>query len=126
MVTAEQVKHVLKNNVLGTCPAKKLSYAVLMDSLRNIFNPYLSKGGMQTKEIEIKWFFDDAYGRQVDKLGGCSFDFCCLSLDISHETLRKVVKALLESKELRDKYLLTLFINLFIYNNIYYNIYNNK
>lgn len=119
--------NILKNNTLGSCPAKRLSYAVLADGIRRIFNPYLEMGHRDDKAQDIEWLFSDSYGRKVDKAGGCSFDFCCLSLDVSHETFRAVVRALLDSKQLRDTYLHSLYNNLLVYNNIYYNIYiNNK
>jgi hypothetical protein len=126
MITAEQVKELLKNKALKEHPDQQLHYALIMDSLRNVFNPYLASKDRASKEQDLEWLLSKEYGRKVDRLGGCSFEACCLALDISCETLRKVVNDLLKSKELRNKYLTNLYSNLYLYNNIYYNIYNNR
>ena len=118
-------KCIIKQNDLPPCPAKRLCYGILADTLRGIFNPYLSCDSRASREEEMQWLFDDAYGKKVDRLGGCSFEFCCLSLDINDITFRKVVKHLLTNKEDKDKYNNSLITNIYNYNNIYFNIYNN-
>jgi len=116
---------IVKQGELPACPAKRLCYGVLADTLRGIFNPYLTDYQRAPREADLQWLFDDAYGKRVDRLGGCSFEFCCLSLDINDITFRKVIKHLLTNKKDRDKYSISIINNIYNYNNIYFNIYNN-
>ncbi len=116
---------IIKQGELPNCPAQRLCYGVLADTLRGVFNPYLSDEQRASREADLEWLFDDAYGRKVDKLGGCSFEFCCLSLDINEMIMRKVVKHLLTNKQDKDKYYTSIINNIYNYNNIYFNIYNN-
>ncbi|MFN7640834.1 MAG: hypothetical protein ACK5PR_03715, partial [bacterium] len=121
------IQDILKSRYNGECPAKRISYAAIADTLRGVFNPKLDINAdypIKLKEQEYNWLMSDEYSRSVDRAGGCSFEYCCLSLDFSPEIFRETVKLLLSNKRKYNQHIRLLLDNLYSYNYIYYNIYN--
>ena len=103
----------MHNNNLNDCPAKKLAYATLADTLRNVLGNNMPEKFRASVSRELDWVFSDSYGKSVERNNGVSFDYCCTVLDFDKDTLRKVIK----------DYIDIIINNIFNYNNIYYNLF---
>jgi len=125
-----RIRELLKSRHPEECPAKRISYAVIADTLRHLFDPSLNLNRKSAcaslGKWDSEWLMSDKYGREVDKAGGCSFEYCCLCLDFDPKTFRDTVKLLLSNKRKYNQYIKILLNDLYKYNNIYYNIYNNN
>lgn len=118
----------MHNSNLGDCPAKKLAYATLADTLRNVLGDNLPEKFRANVSRELDWVFSDNYGKSVERNNGVSFDYCCTVLDFDKDTLRKVIKVLYTHKKIYKDYIDIIINNIYNYNNIYYNLfrdYNN-
>ena len=119
MVKARSAK-LVNISKLPNCPAARLSYAALADCVRILTNPYLASTDHATPEQEREWLYSAEYGKSVQLRGGCSYKFCCSSLDINPEMFRKVMRYVTKHNKNRDLYIKNLISDLYSYNNIYY------